>query len=142
SAPTVRALSATPVKKEHVAGVMRATQAAGAPVHTPSPEIMGHLPTTAAPQGVVAVARFVDVPLDELDAEAGCIAVLVEVRHPGNAGTILRSADASGGGGVVFTRSSVDVYNPKAVRATAGSLFHVPVARGEQVDEAVEALRK
>ena len=59
----------------------------------------------------------------------GACAVLHEVRDPGNAGTVLRSADAAGAGGVVFTASSVDVYNPKTVRASAGSLFHLPVVR-------------
>jgi signal transduction histidine kinase len=100
------------------------------------------LTSTVTPQGVVGVASFVDVPLDDLDPEAGILAVLVEVRDPGNAGTIVRSADASGSAGVVFSRSSVDVYNPKAVRATAGSLFHVPVVREQELEQAIERLRK
>ena len=60
----------------------------------------------------------------------GCITVLHEVRDPGNAGTVVRSADAAGAGGVVFSDTSVDPYNPKTVRASAGSLFHVPFVRG------------
>jgi TrmH family RNA methyltransferase len=142
SGADVQEVFATPASEERLDEVMGAARTAGVPVHTVSPEVMTHLTSTVTPQGVVAVARFVDVSLDELDAEAGCIAVLVEVRDPGNAGTILRSADASGSSGVVFTRSSVDVYNPKAVRATAGSLFHVPVVRGELVEVAVAGLRK
>ena len=67
--------------------------------------------------------------------------VLVEVRDPGNAGTVLRSADASGAGAVVFTRGSVDVYNPKTVRATAGSLFHLPVVREADLEETLSVLR-
>ncbi len=64
------------------------------------------------------------------------------MRDPGNAGTIVRSADAAGAGAVVFARSSVDIYNEKAVRATAGSLFHLPVVREVSVEEAVAALRE
>jgi TrmH family RNA methyltransferase len=106
-----------------------------------SPEVMAHLTSTVTPQGLVAVANFVDVPLQTVMGGEGCIPLLVEVRDPGNAGTILRSADAAGAEGAVFTRSSVDVYNSKTVRATAGSLFHVPVVREIEATEAVEAFR-
>jgi len=141
SGTAVRDLFVTPASEERLDGLVHMARSAGVPVHTVAPEIMGHLTSTVTPQGVVAVAGFVDVAMEDLDAEGGTIAILVEVRDPGNAGTILRSADASGAGGVVFTKSSVDVYNPKAVRATAGSLFHVPVVRGEEVEATVEALR-
>jgi tRNA(Leu) C34 or U34 (ribose-2'-O)-methylase TrmL len=89
----------------------------------------------------VAVVDFLDVPIEDLPPAPSSVAVLVEVRDPGNAGTILRSADAAGTDAVVFTAASVDVYNEKAVRATAGSLFHVPVVRETPLDAAVEALR-
>jgi tRNA G18 (ribose-2'-O)-methylase SpoU len=83
---------------------------------------------TVNPQGIVAVCRFVDVALEDvLDAGPRLIAVLCQVRDPGNAGTVLRAADSAGADAVVFTTSSVDIYNPKAVRSTAGSLFHLPV---------------
>jgi TrmH family RNA methyltransferase len=67
--------------------------------------------------------------------------VLAHVRDPGNAGTVLRCADAAGADAVVLTGASVDLYNPKAVRASAGSLFHLPVAVGLPVQEAVAGLR-
>jgi RNA methyltransferase, TrmH family len=121
--------------------VLRAAERQGVPIHPVSSEVMGHLTSTVTPQGVVAVARFVDIPLPDAIAGRGCVPVLVEVRDPGNAGTILRSADASDADAVVFTRSSVDVYNQKTVRASAGSLFHVPVVREVDVAEAVAALR-
>ncbi|HEX2025893.1 MAG TPA: TrmH family RNA methyltransferase [Actinomycetota bacterium] len=105
-----------------------------------SPAVMGHLTSAVTPQGIVAVARFVDVGLDALPVD-GLVPVLCSVRDPGNAGTILRSADAAGAAGVVFARDSVDVYNPKAVRASAGSLFHLPVVRDVPPAEAVERLR-
>ena len=123
------------------ADVMEAATRAGVEIVSVSPEVMAHLTSTVTPQGLVAVATFVDVPLEVVIPSEGCIAVLVEVRDPGNAGTILRSADAAGAEAAVFTRSSVDVYNSKTVRATAGSLFHVPVVREIEAAEAVVRLR-
>jgi TrmH family RNA methyltransferase len=118
-----------------------AAQARGADVHRVSEEVMSRLTSTVTPQGVLAVEPFVDVELDRIEASPACVVVLQAVRDPGNAGTVLRSADAAGADAVVFTSSSVDVYNPKTVRASAGSLFHLPVVRGVQTHEAVEALR-
>ncbi len=63
------------------------------------------------------------------------------MRDPGNAGTVLRTADAAGAHGVVFSSASVDPYNGKCVRASAGSLFHLPVVVGVSAAEAVAALR-
>jgi RNA methyltransferase, TrmH family len=121
--------------------LLQAAERQGVPIRPVSSEVMAHLTSTVTPQGVVAVARFVDVPLPKAIEGAECVPVLVEVRDPGNAGTILRSADASGADAVIFTRSSVDVYNQKTVRASAGSLFHVPVVREADAGEAVAALR-
>jgi TrmH family RNA methyltransferase len=105
-----------------------------------APGVLARLTSTVTPQGIVGVAPFLDVALDEL-APPGCVAVLHEVRDPGNAGTIVRSADAAGANGVVFTSSSVDVYNEKTVRASAGSLFHVPVVRDVATADALASLR-
>ncbi len=119
--------------------VVRARQA-DVPVEQVSDRVMERLTSTVTPQGVVGIAPFVDVGIDDL-ASSGAVAVLHEVRDPGNAGTILRSADAAGAAGVVFAGSSVDAYNPKAVRATAGSIFHVPVVRDVATEDALAALR-
>lgn len=124
-----------------VPAVVGEAGAAGVPVIAVSEAVMGHLTSTVTPQGIVAVTRFVDVGLDAVAAEDGLVPVLCSVRDPGNAGTILRSADASGAAGVVFSEGSVDVYNPKTVRASAGSLFHLPVVRDVPAAEAVDALR-
>jgi TrmH family RNA methyltransferase len=66
------------------------------------------------------------------------IAILEEVRDPGNAGTIIRAADAAGADGVILSGRSVDLYNPKVVRATTGSLFHLPVAVGAELESVIE----
>jgi TrmH family RNA methyltransferase len=113
----------------------------GADVHLVSGEVMTELAQTITPQGVLAVCRFVDVPLADVPAGSRLVVVLANVRDPGNAGTVLRTADAAGAGGVIFAGSSVDPYNSKCVRASAGSLFHLPVVTGIPVDEVVRVLR-
>jgi TrmH family RNA methyltransferase len=115
--------------------------AAGVELVEVSDEVMAKLTSTVTPQRLVGVAPYVDVGLDGVVTDARCVVLLHAVRDPGNAGTILRSADAVGADGVVFSSDSVDPYNPKAVRASAGSLFHVPLVRGERTASAVEALR-
>jgi TrmH family RNA methyltransferase len=120
----------------------------GADVHAVSGEVMTELAQTITPQGVLAVCEFIDVSLGELaggrpPGQALALAViLANVRDPGNAGTVLRTADAAGAGGVIFAGSSVDPYNSKCVRASAGSLFHLPVVTGPPVADAVRALRE
>lgn len=112
----------------------------GVEVHEISDDVMRKLTSTVTPQGIVGVAPFVDVAVDDL-APSGAVVLLHEVRDPGNAGTVLRSADAAGSGGVVCSTTSVDVYNPKTVRSSAGSIFHVPVVRGVDTVETVGHLR-
>jgi TrmH family RNA methyltransferase len=106
-------------------------------------EVLSAMADTVNPQGIIAVCAFVDVSLEAvLDAAPRLIAVLCQVRDPGNAGTVLRAADAAGADAVVLTASSVDIYNPKAVRSTAGSLFHLPVVLGADVGELAAACRQ
>lgn len=105
-------------------------------------EVLAAMADTVNPQGIIAVCRFLDVPLEEvLDAGPRLVAVLCQVRDPGNAGTVLRAADSAGADAVVLTASSVDIYNPKAVRSTAGSLFHLPVVLGADIAELTAACR-
>jgi TrmH family RNA methyltransferase len=120
---------------------------AGVPVHVVSGEVMAELAQTVTPQGVLAVCGFVDVSLEAVTAPApaqvapSLVALLANVRDPGNAGTVLRTADAAGADAVVFADASVDPYNGKCVRASAGSLFHLPVVAGARLEDAVAALR-
>jgi RNA methyltransferase, TrmH family len=121
-----------------------AAQAAGqgVPVSEVSGEVMAELAQTVTPQGLLAVCRFIDVPLAELLAAAPrLVVVLANVRDPGNAGTVLRTADAAGAAGVIFADASVDPYNSKCVRSSAGSLFHLAVVQGAPLAEVAEALR-
>ncbi|HXF57271.1 MAG TPA: TrmH family RNA methyltransferase [Actinomycetota bacterium] len=125
---------------ERRAGVEAAARGAGVPVRTVSPEVMAGLTSATTPAGVVGVARFVDVALGDLPGR-GVVPVLAGVQDPGNAATIVRSAEATGAAGVVFSPPSVDPYNPKVVRASAGSLFHLPLVRHAPLAEALSLLR-
>jgi RNA methyltransferase, TrmH family len=116
--------------------------ASGAPVHEVSGEVMAELAQTITPQGMLGVCRFVDKPLTAITSAAPrLVAVLANVRDPGNAGTVLRTADAAGADSVVFTAASVDPYNSKCVRSSAGSLFHLPVVAGHELGSALAELR-
>ena len=119
-----------------------AARAAGTPVVHVSAAVLGALAETVTPQGVVGVAALLDVPLDAaLAGEPRLVAVLEAVADPGNAGTVIRTADAAGADAVVLTDGSVDPHNGKCVRATAGSLWHLPVTAAVPVLDAVQALR-
>ncbi len=103
---------------------------------------MASLSDSVTPAGVVAVCRFLDVPLASLvERSAHLVAICADVRDPGNAGTIIRTADAAGADAVVLAGDSVDPYNPKTVRASVGSLFHLPIVRAASPAEAVAAAR-
>jgi TrmH family RNA methyltransferase len=116
--------------------------AGDAPVWTVTDAALDALAETVHPQGVVAVCRALDVPLAEaLARRPRLCAVLCEIRDPGNAGTVLRTADAAGAGAVVFAGDAVDPYNGKAVRSSAGSLFHLDVVREPDPLAVVTALR-
>ncbi|HEX9033512.1 MAG TPA: RNA methyltransferase [Streptosporangiaceae bacterium] len=130
-----------PARARH-AELVSAVVRTGAPVHEVSGEVMAELAQTVTPQGLLAVCPFVDVPLaDVISAQPRLVVVLASVRDPGNAGTVLRTADAAGAQGVIFAGASVDPYNSKCVRSSAGSLFHLPLVLGASVSDAVTALR-
>ena len=120
----------------------RATTSQGGAWHRVDEQALHGLTDTTAPQGVVAVCRFVDVDLGAaLAGRPRLVAMCAHVREPGNAGTVVRCADAAGADAVVLAGSSVDLYNGKTVRATVGSLFHLPVVFGVSVEEAVQQFR-
>ncbi|MEU5883983.1 RNA methyltransferase [Spirillospora sp. NPDC047279] len=123
--------------------LIAAAERAGAPVLRVSGEVMAELAQTVTPQGLLAVCEFVDVPLGTvLESSPRLVTVLAHVRDPGNAGTVLRTADAAGSESVVFTDASVDPYNGKCVRASAGSLFHLPVVVGPRFDDLIPGLKE
>jgi TrmH family RNA methyltransferase len=128
---------------ERHADLIARARAERVPVLTATDEVIAAVSETVTPQGIVAVCRFVDRSFASvLAAKPRLVALLANVRDPGNAGTVLRTADAAGADAVVLTDASVDLYNPKAVRASVGSLYHLPVAVGVPVAQAVAGLRE
>ncbi|MDX2540844.1 TrmH family RNA methyltransferase [Streptomyces sp. WI04-05B] len=139
---TLVELFATVDAAERYPDILGEARTSGARLHLADEDVIADISTTVTPQGLVGICRFLDTPFEDIiKARPRLVAVLANVRDPGNAGTVLRCADAAGADAVVLTDASVDLYNPKAVRASVGSLFHLPVAVGVPVEEAVAGLR-
>lgn len=102
---------------------------------------MASLSGTVTPQGIVAVCAMLPTSESVLPVDGRLWACLAQVRDPGNAGTVIRVADAAGADAVCVSRGSVDVFNGKSVRASAGSLFHVPICAGLAEDSLVQMAR-
>lgn len=127
---------------ERQAALVHAAQQGGITPVLLSERDLATLSEAVTPQGIVAVCRTLDVGL--ADALAGAPQLVVccaQVRDPGNAGTVIRCADAFGADAVLLTEGSVDIYNSKTVRASAGSLFHLPLVTGAGLEEALNACR-
>ncbi|MCU1441496.1 MAG: methyltransferase [Rhodoglobus sp.] len=132
-------LFATPTALERYAHIGKKAGESQVEVEFVSEQVLDAMADTVTPQGIIAVCRqFPTSVKDILSGDPELIAILEEVRDPGNAGTIIRAADAAGADAVIFTGRSVDLYNPKLVRATTGSLFHLPVAMGAELESVVE----
>lgn len=132
---------AEPTLARHRRLIMMAL-AAGLQPRTLSDTDIGTLSDTVQPQGIVAVCTAVDVPLDRaLTGQPALVVCCAQVRDPGNAGTVIRCADAFGADAVLLSAGSVELYNPKTVRASAGSLFHLPISVGGAVAQIVASCR-
>lgn len=119
---------------------------AGAEIIRLRPGVMERVSDTVTPQPLVAVLPFIHVDLDAVidrsrSRPMGPIVVAVSVTDPGNLGTIIRSAEASGAGGVVCCDGTVDVYNPKTIRSSAGAVFHAPIVAGGDPANVIARLR-
>jgi TrmH family RNA methyltransferase len=130
------------VADEHAELIARVA-AAGCELHLLRRGVIDQVADTATPRGVIAIAPQPDVSLATLVAArpTGLVLVLDAVNDPGNAGTIVRTAEAAGASGVVFGGASSDPFGPKTVRASAGSIFRVPVAVAPVTHDALERLR-
>jgi len=122
--------------------VLETAQTAGLDIREVSPEVLSAMCDTLVPQGIVAVCRPIDVDLDVvLELRPRLLVILTNIRDPGNAGTVIRSADAAGADAVLLSDSSVDIYNPKVVRSTVGSMFHLPIVTGVPIPELLDRVR-
>ena len=136
-------LFVTPTARERDVDLLRAAAASDVRVTLVSDRVASSLSDTVTPQGVVAVVRTVPGSLDDVLARRPrLLALVVDAADPGNAGTLIRTADAAGADAVVLTGGSVDPLNPKSVRASAGSLFHLPVLRLADPLSVVTAVRR
>jgi RNA methyltransferase, TrmH family len=142
AAGAVRELFATAEAARRHDALVAAVRAGGAPVTTVSDRAAAALSDTVTPQGLVAVCDLLDVPVaTALAGPPALVAVLVGVADPGNAGTVIRVADAAGAGAVLLAGDTVDPHNGKAVRASTGSLFHLPLARDRDAAAVLAACR-
>ncbi|MEV7396525.1 RNA methyltransferase [Aeromicrobium sp. NPDC092404] len=119
-----------------------AAREAAVPWHVVADDVVDSIADTVQPQGLVARCRIPESSLAALLATTpGFIVVCADIRDPGNAGAVIRCADAAGADGVVLVGDSVDPYNPKSVRATVGSIFHLPVVVERDIAGALTSLR-
>jgi TrmH family RNA methyltransferase len=122
--------------------IVEPARAANLWVHEVTPEVLAAMAETDAPQGVLAVVDGADAGLAAvLVSRPSLLVLLTNVRDPGNAGTVIRGADAAGADAVLVSQASVDVHSSKVVRSTAGSLFHLPVVTGLDVEATLATLR-
>lgn len=135
-------LYATPTALEKHGELGKSAGVAGVDVTFVTEAVLDTIADTVTPQGIVAVCKQFPTAIKDIlrsgEDAPRLIAILEEVRDPGNAGTIIRAADAAGADAVILTGRSVDPWHPKVVRATTGSLFHLPIAAGVQVESVIE----
>ncbi|MFD9736829.1 TrmH family RNA methyltransferase [Umezawaea sp. NPDC059074] len=138
----VHELFVTDTAADRNPSILRTAHDDGVRVTSVTDKAAAGLSETVTPQGIIAVCDPVDVPLaDALRGSPRLVAVLHGVTDPGNAGTVVRVADAAGADAVVFAGDTVDPHNGKCVRASTGSVFHLPISRVRDADEVFEACR-
>ena len=133
----------TEVAAERYSEEIAALSGAGVSVEQVSSRVMEKIADTKTPQGIVSVVHHVDVEFSEVvQASPKLVVLLDRIQDPGNAGTIIRAADAAGADAVIFSVGSVDPYNSKVVRSTAGSLLNVPISLGVEMTTAIGELQE
>lgn len=124
------------------AGLLHMLHEHGVAVYALPVEVFNRIASTEEPQGVLAVARMRKVePRELLRGPTPLVVVVDGLQDPGNLGTIIRTAGAAGASGAVLLPGTVDLYNPKVVRASAGALFRLPVVEGIPLDEALTFIK-
>lgn len=137
----VHEVFATSDAEERHADLREAARALGVPWHTVDDAVLADIADAVTPQGLVAVCHDVVSDITGLPVRPRLVLVCHEIRDPGNVGAVIRCADAAGADAVVLTGDCVDPQNPKAVRASAGSLFHLPVVVHHGHDDVARILR-
>lgn len=129
------------LEKPLIASLLMRVQAEGVEIVVTCTKLFAELADTQSPQGVLAIVDDISVGSDHLSTDSRLIVISDALQDPGNIGTLIRLADAIGADAFVATKGSVDVFNPKTVRASMGSLFHLPVLRDVVAYELVALLK-
>lgn len=110
-----------------------------------SDQVFKKISDTVTPQGIVAVVKqksySIDYIIEKRNKEKSCIVVLDRLQDPGNMGTIVRTGEAAGISGIIMSKDSADIYNPKVIRSTMGSIFRVPFVIVDDLAAAVDTLK-
>jgi TrmH family RNA methyltransferase len=123
--------------------IMATAAAKGVGAYELPPEVLNRLTAVEEPQGVLAVVRMRKSDLGDLLAAAPPLVVIIDgVQDPGNLGTMIRTAHAAGASGALLITGTVDLYNPKTIRATAGTIFHFPVVQEVPPNQALEFVKQ
>lgn len=112
----------------------------GIVTETVSSEVFRKASDTETPQGIMVVLKRLEYSLSDICG--GCVLVLEDIQDPGNLGTMIRTGEGAGISGVLMSRGTVDIYNPKTIRSTMGSMFRVPFVYSENLESDIEALKK
>ncbi|MDY2638302.1 MAG: RNA methyltransferase [Phascolarctobacterium sp.] len=135
----VESIFYTAIEDDRTRAVLEEAAAQQVKLTCVSDAVLKKIADTETPQGIIAVCRMQATALEDVLASGKMLLVLDRVGDPGNVGTMLRTADAAGIGGLVLLKGSVDIYAPKTVRSSMGSLFHVPVLAGVGESEFIES---
>ena len=107
-----------------------------------SPQVMKEISDTMTPQRVLALVKMKEFQMEQLAEENALLLVLENLQDPGNLGTILRTGEGAGVTGIIMSRDTVDIYNPKVIRSTMGSIFRVPFVYADNMEQVMEFLKK
>jgi len=143
-AKCIRKLIVTPHAStdDRVSAIIDSVEANGVKVMWVADRVMDYICETRTNQGVMALVDMIDFDVRDLDdGQLPVVALCHMLQDPGNIGTIIRVAEAAGLGGIVTTPGTVDIYTPKALRATMGSIFRLPHVRMDSMEESVEHFR-
>ncbi len=122
-------------------GVLGRMEALDVKMHRVTDKLFREISDTETPQGILAVMKMKTASMSELTDTGGLYLILDSIRDPGNMGTIIRTADAAGFSGVILSKGCVDPYNPKVLRSTMGSIFHIPLFKAGDLPEAIRLIR-
>ena len=138
----VKELYLTQEAFDRYAEIVTAIEESGAEITICTEAVIEQFSSTVSPQGMTAVVKMWDQdPTKIFTRNTKLVVALTAVRDPGNAGSVIRVADAAGAQGVVMSNDSVDLFNPKVVRASVGSLFHLPISIGQELTVTIASAR-